>query len=84
MHLMRCLVFFLARFNVVLVEQHIPGSQNGAADTLLRDRLPLFHAQVPQAQPEATVIPAPVRQVLVEQQPDWMVVSWTNLLASIS
>ena len=84
MHLLRCLVFLLAKFNVNLVGHHIPGVENGAADALSRDRLPLFHAQVPKAQPGATPLPAPVRQVLVDQQPDWMEVSWTNLFASIS
>ena len=82
MHLMRCLSFFLAEFNIVLVGQHIPGSQNGAADALSRDRLPLFRTQVPEARQEATPIPTLVRQVLVERQPDWLEVSWTSLFTS--
>ena len=40
MHLMRSLFFFLARWNVVLVCQHIAGAQNGAADALSHNFLP--------------------------------------------
>jgi len=37
MHLMRCLSFFLARWNVSLICRHIPDSQNVAADALSRN-----------------------------------------------
>ena len=39
MHLLRCLSFF---FSQVGICRHIPGTQNGAADALSRDDLPLF------------------------------------------
>ena len=42
MHLMRSLFFFLARWNVVLVCQHIAGVKNGTTDALLRNDLPSF------------------------------------------
>ncbi len=84
MHLMRSLFFFLAKFNVVLVGEHIPGVENGAADALSRDDLPSFLTQVPEAQPQPTPIPAAVMEALVVRQPDWTVVSWINLLTATS
>jgi len=36
MHLMKCLSFLLVRWNVSLICRHIRGSQNGAADALLK------------------------------------------------
>ncbi len=47
MHLMRCLSFFLAQWDVTLVRQHIPGVENNAADALSRDSLSLFQQLVP-------------------------------------
>ena len=49
MHLMRSLFFFLARWNVALECQHIPGVENGAADTLSRNDLPSFQRLRPEA-----------------------------------
>ena len=42
MHLMRCLSFFLARWEVSLVCCHTPGILNGVADALSRDALSSF------------------------------------------
>lgn len=57
MHLIRSLFFFLAKFGVVLVGEHIPGIENGAADALSRDNLPSFRLQLPGVQPQPTAIP---------------------------
>ena len=82
MHLMRSLFFFLASFGVVLVAEHLPGRENGAADALSRDNIAAFHSQVPCARQHPTPIPPMVVQALVTQQPDWTAVSWTNLLTT--
>ncbi len=47
MHLMRCLSFFLAQWDVTLVCQHIPVVENNAADALSRHSLSLFQQLVP-------------------------------------
>ena len=39
MHLLQCLFFFTARYQVVLASAHIPGKRNEAADRLSRDSL---------------------------------------------
>ena len=42
MHLLRCLHFFLAHFDITLTAKHLPGIQNTAADALSRDNLHIF------------------------------------------
>ncbi len=79
MHLMRCLSFFLARWDVTLVCQHIPGVDNGAADALSRDSLLLFQQLVPESAAEATHIPVGLLQCLVRDTPDWTKVDWVTL-----
>ena len=78
MHLIRCLFFFLAHFNVFLFAQHLPGRDNVAADALSRDNLPLFHQQVRQAASSPTPIPDELLQTLILHQPDWMSQSWRD------
>ena len=84
MHLMRCLFFFMARFHFFLMSEHIPGKLNVAADSLSRDKLPLFFQQVPTASQTATVVPEELCQVLIHQQPDWTSLIWRDLFSSIS
>ena len=67
MHLMRSLFFFLASY-VILLGEHIPGVENGAADALSRDNRPSFLTQVPTAHREPTVIPQELVQALVINQ----------------
>ena len=57
MHLLRCLWFFTAYYDIVIRIQHIPGSSNLAADYLSRNQLPKFFSCVPQASP----LPIPLR-----------------------
>ena len=57
MHLMRCLSFFLARWDVTLVCQHISDKDNGATDALSRDSLVVFQQLVPESAEESTQIP---------------------------
>ncbi len=79
MHLMRCLSFFLARWDVVLVCKHIPGTDNGAADALSRNSLPLFQQLVPESAEDATSIPEGLLQCLVHDAPDWTKVDRVTL-----
>ena len=84
MHLLRCLFFFVAAFDIKLWSVHIPGVCNGAADALSRDNHTSFLAQVPSARRQADVIPPEMLEVLVTRRPDWTSLSWTELLKSIS
>ena len=41
-HMLRCLFFLEARFDVLLSAKQVPGVENGAADSISRNNLPLF------------------------------------------
>ena len=79
MHLMRCLSFFLARWNVSLVCRHIPGSQNSAADALSRNALPSFQRLVPGASRTPTIHPDILLGSLVQGTLDWTSVDWITM-----
>ena len=84
MHLMRCLSFFLARWEVSLVCSHIPGIHNGAADALSRDALSSFQRLMPGASKVPTELPYSVLNCLVRGAPDWANVDWVSLFALTS
>ena len=65
MHLMRCLFFFVEKFNLTLWEEHLPGRCNGAADTLSQDDQVSFLSQVTSAQQEPNPILVKLAEVLV-------------------
>ena len=83
MHLVRCLFFFSAHFNIFLVAQHLPGRENVAADALSRDNLPLFYQQVPSASRHPTPIPEKLVWALILHQPDWTSQMWRQWFSSI-
>ena len=79
MHLVRCLFFILAAWDISLYACHIAGVLNTVADAISRDNVPLLFAKVPYA----NTIPAPVPPYLVKllltRQPDWTLPSWKQL-----
>ena len=82
MHLMRCLFFFVAHYELVLSPKHIPGKLNEAADNLSRDSLSSFMQLVPGADRNPTSIGEELMAALVTQQPDWTSESWRMILRS--
>lgn len=84
MHLMRCLFFFTATWQITVHATHIPGKQNVAADALSRNNLPLFFQEVPMASNiAATPIPRELQELLILSRPDWTAPSWRKLFTSI-
>ena len=81
MHLLRCLSFFVAHYQLYPV--HIPGRCNEAADTLSRYNLPLFLQLVPTADQAPTHIPENILEALVLKTPEWWSPAWTIVLHSI-
>lgn len=71
MHLMRCLAFTKAKWQISVVAEHIPGIQNTLADALSRDKLSIFHSLFPQVNSQLTLIPAAIVDLLVIIRPDW-------------
>ena len=78
MHLMRCLAFFTAHFQLVVWAEHLPGVENSAADALSRDRLSHFRLHVPSAAAQATSIPRELLDMLVHSCPDWTSQLWSS------
>ena len=83
MHLMRSLFFIMAKFDLTIFATHVPGRENGAADALSRDNLPLFHAQVPNAAKSPSRVPQELIELLIHRRPDWTSADWRTLYASI-
>ena len=83
MHLMRCLAFFAAHFQLTIRAEHLPGRENGAADSLSRNKLAQFRLQVPWAWPQATAIPRELLDMLVFKCPDWTSQSWSSQFSGI-
>ena len=79
MHMLRCLFFVAAKFEVQVRAQHIPGIMNVAADALSRNNLPHFLQVVHQADPDPSPMPAALVDLLVREQPDWTSPHWARL-----
>ena len=71
MHLLCCLFFIRARYNIYLHAVCIEGERNVLADAISRDRLPFLFSQVPQAEAGRTLLPLPLCTLLVHSHPDW-------------
>ena len=72
MHLVRCLFFVLAAWDILLYACHIPGVRNSVADAISRDKISLFFSKVPDASPHPTTVPQDLVDLLVTVQPDWI------------
>ena len=83
MHLMRCLMFFMAKFQFSIYATHIAGSENILADALSRNRLDLFLLHHPQASKSPTPMPQELVDLLIVTRPDWTSMHWTRLWNSI-
>ena len=79
MHLIRCLCLIECHLNFTIVSKHIPGPHNDLADALSRNNSSYFLSHYPQAAPKAMLLPEPLLQLLVTQQPDWTSVHWAGL-----
>ena len=76
MHLLRCLHFFLAHFDISLTASHIAGVHNTAADALSRNNLPRFFQCLPQANQCPVPVPSSLMNMLLHHRPDWLSESW--------
>jgi len=71
MHLLRCLWFFQALFDISIHVSHIPGVQNTAADLLSRNQTTKFLQLYPQSSLVPTPVPAPLQKIVSPQKLDW-------------
>ena len=82
MHLLRCLHFFSASYQIVLTAEHLPGILNTAADALSRNNLSNFFICSPQACKLPSPIPQSLTDMLILQRPDWTCPSWRRMFLS--
>ena len=82
MHLLRCLHFFTASYQIGLFAKHIAGVANSAADALSRNNLSAFRLCTPQAAKEPSLVPPQLLDMLMWQRPDWTSTSWRTMFLS--
>ena len=71
MHLLRCLWFLTAIFDIQITVSHIPGVLNTSADLLSRNQLKQFRTLHPQASTMPTSIPSALTMLIFPTKPDW-------------
>ena len=71
MHLLRCLWFFSAFFEITIRAAHIPGALNTAADRLSRNQAVQFLHSNPNASHIPTQIPTPLLRIVSPTRLDW-------------
>ena len=80
MHLLHTLFFFEAHFQFSLQAVHIAGKDNNLADDLSRNNLSSFMQACPQSPAKSpTMVPSPLRDLLLSSKPDWNSPTWTRL-----
>ena len=71
MHLLRCLWFFSAFFEINISASHVQGVFNTAADMLSRNRAAQFLRSHPTASTRPMEIPTPLLQIISPRRLDW-------------
>ena len=82
MHLLRCLFFIRARFQIDLWAVHVPGVENTLADAISRDNLPLLYSQVPCSVGQRSSISPTLLELLAAPHLDWTSRDWTQRFSS--
>lgn len=80
MHLVRCLHFICAHWEIELRVEHIPGRLNVIADAVSRNFLQVMKEAGLETSPRK--IPEELWRLLVVDRPDWLQPSWRALLMS--
>ena len=71
MHLLRCLWFFTAFFNIGVTATHIWGVNNSSADMLSRNQAERYLLTNPQASRTPTPLPPPLLLIVSPLKSDW-------------
>ena len=82
MHLLRCMHFFCTLHDITVRAEHIPGANNSVADAIFRNNLQVLFQEVPGVSKVSDPIRPALRQLLVDQRPDWLSDTWRALLKS--
>ncbi len=82
MHLLRCLWFFTAYYDIALHIEHIAGTQNNTADQLSRYNMQSFFHSNPQASLFPTPLPQELLAIVGTTEPDWTSQAFKQLFSS--
>ena len=83
MHLLRCLWFFIAYFDIDLSVEHIPGTVNCTADQLSRNQMQSFFLLHPQVSPLPVPLPPHLLQLVAVQDLDWTSTGFSRIFRDI-
>ena len=81
MHLLHCLFFFEAYYQLHITAMHVPGCKNALADDLSRNCVSSFPLQAPHMPPRPVLLPA--LDLLLNPAMDWSSAAWIELIRTI-
>ena len=76
MHLLRCLYFICAKYDIMLSSEHVAGSRNKAADALSRKNISVFFQEVPSAHTNPSEIAPSLMEI--NRRPNWLSSDWSR------
>ena len=79
MHLLRCLWFFTAYFDVSINASHLPGVLNTSADMLSRNQVHQFFQLHPEVSHDPTPLPPSLQELISPCQLDWTSATFIKL-----
>ena len=82
MHLLWCLLFVEARYDLEMTCTHILGRENDLADDISRNWMSTFLSKVPEASLQPTRVPMLLLNLLLDTSIDWLSPCWTNQFSS--
>ena len=71
MHLLRCLWFFTAIFDIQIIAKHIPGATNTSADMLSRNQITQLLVRHPQVSCILTPLPSSLLHIVSPSKLHW-------------
>ena len=84
MHLLRCLWFFVAHYDIDITIVHVAGVTNCTADHLSRRRMSLFFSLNPQADAAPTTLPPALKDIVASPNLDWTSAAFRQLFSTIT
>ena len=83
MHLLRCLWFFVAYYDIDIAAMHIPGVANCTTDHLSRNNMSQFFLLNPQVNQQPTSLPQSLIKIMTTPGMDWTSAAFTEQFNTI-
>ena len=84
MHLLRCLWYFVAHYDIDITNVHVAGVTNCTADHLSRHHMSLFFSLNPQADIAPTTLSAALKDIVASPNLDWTSAAFRQLFSIIT